>query len=289
MAKLAESVILVENRWLEEIYTFCKGCFSGVHIPSHDHTHHWRVWQLAKQLMGAVEAQGTDRFTYEEVEQIFLAIFFHDTGLIETLDARHGLAGRMICAAYFAKHYPNWSGDLEPILSAIEHHDDKSYKNRVYGGGATDRILPILCVCDDLDAFGLIGVFRYYEIYHLRGLRLPELPELVVTNLSSRFAHFEQLYGHLGDFAAVQRERFQRALNFYQSLLPEAAGTALYQEHRAILTMIDEEVLAKQGHLNEVVGGEWAPTVQRFLDGVKKEWVAMEFAEGQLDAWITRC
>ena len=157
-------------------------------------------------------------FSLAEIEQVIIAVFFHDLGMVETIDQKHGLASRCICKKYFTKNHPNFKGDLDSILNAIEKHDDKTYKNRVYHGEMHKTILSILCVCDDLDAFGAIGVFRYMEIYMLRGIPVNQLASLILPNIESRYQNFHQLFSHLTDFHQEQTKSYQFIREFYTKL-----------------------------------------------------------------------
>ncbi len=207
----------VENYWLDKLYQFSKQLFSQVDIPSHDHDHHLRVWHTAKELIEDLEELGHD-FTPAKIEEVITACMLHDIGMIETVDKKHGHVSRIISEKYFQESPLQFGGDLETILSAIEHHDDKAYKNMVYGGSSQTNVLSILCVCDDLDAFGAVGVFRYLEIYLLRNKTVPQIADIVLENIESRFANFEKLYGNLSHLYEHQKERFEFIKKFYQQL-----------------------------------------------------------------------
>jgi len=245
MLSLAATILKVESTWLTPLYHFCKQQFSTVEIPSHDDLHHLRVWQLAKQLINELAQQGHE-FSYAELELLIIAIFFHDTGLIETIDQKHGLAGRLICQKFFDENYPNFSGELDLALDAIEKHDDKAYKNTVYHGSNHKTILSILCVCDDLDAFGAIGVFRYMEIYMLRGVAINDLANMILPNLESRYKNFHQLYGHLTHFHEKQTQRYQFIRDFYLKLQQNNSET------KAILKVLIDGILKGNETINTI-------------------------------------
>ncbi len=220
---LIKNINSVESHWLDRLYQYCQTQFSTVKIPSHDDLHHLRVWKLAKELMIELNESGVT-FSAKEIEQIIIAIFFHDIGMVETIDKKHGLAGKIICEEYFRKNVPDFKGDLNTILDTIEKHDDKEYKSMVYHGDMHKHILSILCVCDDLDAFGAIGVFRYMEIYMLRGMKVAELAPAILQNIESRYNNFHQLYSHLHDFHDKQTQNYKFIKNFYIRLQEEVQG-----------------------------------------------------------------
>ena len=245
MNSLRATISQVESLWLDPLYQFCQDQFSRVKIPSHDDLHHLRVWKLAKRLMGELDAHGTT-FSQAEIEQIIIAIFFHDIGMVETIDTKHGLAGRHVCEKYFSQNYPDFTGDLDAILNAIEKHDDKAYKNMVYHGEQHKTILSILCVCDDLDAFGAVGVFRYMEIYMLRGISIDELAALILPNIESRYQNFHQLFGHLTNFHSEQTKNYQFIKQFYTKLLQGDLET------RAILEVFVDGILNGNETINTI-------------------------------------
>lgn len=207
----------VESQWLDELHSYSERCFSTVNVPSHDHLHHLRVWQLAKALVIELSSSG-HTFTKNEIQNLIIAVFFHDLGMINTIDTKHGHESKMLCEQYFSKCDRISNVDQEIISNAVEHHDDKDYKNMVYTGTAQKDLFSILCVCDDLDAFGAIGVFRYIEIYTLRKIPVDRLAALLIKNVESRYHNFRKLYGHLKHFHAHQAKRFNFIHSFFKKL-----------------------------------------------------------------------
>ncbi|MFN8208794.1 MAG: HD domain-containing protein, partial [Bacteroidales bacterium] len=138
----------VEDRWLQILYLHDREIFSGIHLPSHDHTHHLRVWQFARELVMVWEESGR-RFSMEEIELLILAVFFHDTGMSRTQQSRHGLVSREFCEAFLQENKLSAMAGKAELLDAIEQHDNKDY-------GLTHRdptgLLTLLNLADDLDA-----------------------------------------------------------------------------------------------------------------------------------------
>jgi len=187
-------------------------------LPSHDHTHHMRVWSFAKELVRALYAEGC-HFSEPKLEQLIIAVFFHDTGFTRTLDASHGKESRAICRKFLNGLSAFSTDSAETILAAVEKHDDKTYAERIPPGkGLPDDILTMLAVCDDLDAFGAIGVFRYLEIYVQRGVPLRMMPEKVLENLEKRFHFLVQNFNMLGNFIQVHKKRYHYTADFYRKM-----------------------------------------------------------------------
>ena len=202
----------LETRWLPRLYQACQAHFRGVKLPSHDHRHHLRVWLLAKELLTALAAH--EEISSELIKGVLIAAMFHDVGMSVTRAAQHGLESRLICERWLEEQRVSVVKSCE-LLAAIEHHDNKNY-NTQQTRSERMRILPILAACDDLDAFGAIGVFRYAEIYLLRGIPADELAAHVLPNLASRYRHFQRMYGDLEALAERHAQRYDLTRRFYE-------------------------------------------------------------------------
>lgn len=211
MEILKNHIQSAEKKWLEQLYNYCQKIFVNKKIPSHNHTHHLRVWEYAKEILIAIN--DSFEISYNLVESCLIASLFHDTGLTKTLDENHGYESKKICENYFKNNNIEIPANFEEILYAIEKHDDKDYKLYNY---APDSVLSILCNADDLDAFGKIGVIRYTEIYLLRGINLNELPKLVIKNLDKRFANFEKTYKSLFELYNNHKNRYLITRKFFE-------------------------------------------------------------------------
>ncbi len=252
MKTTLNNIKVVENQWLNKLYQFSEKSFSNVKIPSHDHSHHLRVWNLAKELIEDL-SEIDHEFEKSEIEEIIVATLLHDIGMIITVDSKHGHESRLIAEQFLKENPLQFGADKLAILQAIELHDDKEYKNMVYGGEMQKHILSILCVCDDLDAFGAVGIFRYLEIYLLRGKTVEQITEIVLKNIKSRFNNFEKLYGHLQHVHQHQLERFGIINNFFNDLKNGHAGA---KEVTDIL-------------INEIVNGsQTAETIGNFTNQI---------------------
>lgn len=206
----------VEKKWLSQLYKNCELLFTKTKIPSHDHTHHFRVWNYCKEIILALHQDIA--INYDLIEGCLIASFFHDTGLTQTLDENHGTESKEICKNYFNSNKLNYPVNFDEILLAIEKHDDKNYQQEKQ---EPDSLLTILCNADDLDAFGNIGVIRYTEIYLLRGIKMNHLPELIIKNIDNRFRHFKQTYKDYSILYKKHETRYLITLNFFKKLKQE--------------------------------------------------------------------
>lgn len=233
-------------------YAFCRSVFATCHIPSHNHRHHWRVWEYCKQLVAAAAAQGV-QFSPAAVDALLAAALFHDTGLSRNIGGNHGKQSAAIYQEYIAAN-PHLKLALHSeVLEAILHHDDKE--------GDTQpepfSVASILSVCDDLDAFGYIGAYRYIEIYCMRSVPIHQLATSIMANLDKRFATFASHYRQLEPFFSHHKARYDTT----RSLLTVG-------EFDNIARTINQLAVAKQLELPAVV--------QSCANGDSAFWLALQ-------------
>ena len=190
-----------ENKWLSRLYLHCREQFSGTYLPSHNHYHHYRVWHYMKHLLAEMNDAGMV-LTLEMAEKAIIAAFFHDIGLVRTLNESHGLAGKEMCLEFFHSKGLPFPAGIEEILYAIEKHDDKGPGTD--SSAAKPDLLSLLSAGDDLDAFGYIGIYRYAEIYLLRGMSETALPSEVLSNIENRYRNLLHSYHYLTRFVSGQ-------------------------------------------------------------------------------------
>lgn len=205
-----------EQKWLNQLFQNCKDLFSETKIPSHDHTHHFRVWSYCKEIILALHQDVT--VNYDLIERCIIAAFFHDTGLTQTLKENHGKESKEICKNYFISNHLDLPVNFNEILLAIEKHDDKNYQLNKNNAGS---LFTILCNADDLDAFGNIGIVRYTEIYLMRGVNLRELPSLVIENLDKRFTNFQYSYQNYTNLINKHKSRYRITRKFFEEMQEE--------------------------------------------------------------------
>ena len=244
MEETRKKLELIESKWLELFFRRLKTYFSDVHLPSHDHLHHLRVWQFVKSILAHLE-QKDIVYNSHELLNLMLASLFHDVGLIHTLDEWHGRAGADICRNFIESlNIP--VRDFLPALEAIEKHDDKLYDHtRTLEGKPS--ILLILSTADDLDAFGFIGIVRYAEIYLLRKTSIEDIADKVIINSGQRFRHFRSKFRHFEDLVEQQKQRYEPLVNFYRSV---SASPASKKKKKNILQHIRNNVENHQNNNN---------------------------------------
>ena len=236
LAKISE----IEDKWHALLGAECKRIFENHHIPSHNASHHERVWANAKLL---IRAMGNTRhgFSSLSIESLITACFFHDTGLTVTIDEKHGKASSDLCNN-FLKAIPDLIPEsIDEILSAIEFHENKEYLKE---NANPFSLLSILSAADDADAFGYIGIYRYAEIYLMRQISIQHLASIVLANLDSRFNNIKKQYQNFTEFYMQMEQNYLIARNFYTDLQRGyLTNSANYTQ--SIIQIIQTEIIEK--------------------------------------------
>jgi HD superfamily phosphodiesterase len=240
----------VEKRWLHNLMDACTDLFSKTNMPSHNQWHHMRVWQNAKRIMLALYASGYN-IPQNDIEQIIIAIFFHDTGLTTTLDEHHGKASSDICEAYFKNSLIEKPSNFENILKLIELHEDKEYEFDMLNESSPEAIIA---ASDDIDAFGTIGIYRYAEIYLLRGVGLMQLPLKVISNLDSRYSNMLKKYGRFEEFFNEVRLKYWITREFYSDLQKQYESPVLKEKTGpyGVIQIFKEDVMKNKMTLKDI-------------------------------------
>ena len=221
-----------EKRWLKILYHAIKSEFIKHPLPSHDHTHHYRVWFFAKELLRVLSDAGYD-VDSTLAEKSIISAFFHDVGMTITHKPSHGIESRLICERYLHEMGGMKLSYIDEILDAIELHDDKRYLQKMQG----INVYTILAVADDLDACGAIGVYRYYEIYLLRGMRKEEIPLNVIGNIEIRFCFMQSIFGSLKALIKKHERRKQLTIDYFNQFIQKdsTVDSALMAVHMEFL------------------------------------------------------
>ncbi len=173
--------------WELELLKYCSGLFKDHWLPSHDIQHHTRVWENVCMLASSFNLDKSINFE-AFFEQLIIACYFHDLGLLYEKGPRHGRESRLICEQFLKLRADEIRFDITDLLLAIEHHDDKDYN--LDRNNSHSAIYQLLTLADDLDAFGAIGCYRYIEIYLMRDLISTEIPVLILENAENRYRNF---------------------------------------------------------------------------------------------------
>lgn len=237
-----ERISSAEEKWLDLVRPYCANLFSETFIPSHDHKHHQRVWDICKLLL--IEL---DRFNavagQDLVEGLMLAAWFHDTGMVKDSGIRHGALGREEFETFIRNTVSVEPEQYSQISEAIEFHDTKgpsAYPK--LKTGTAPGILGILSVADDLDALGTIGIYRYVEIYLEREVPIGELGIKILDNVRRRFAYIIESCTDLPGIVDPHRTAYQKIEDFFklynQQLMLEKEAEKVSRGQLGIVNLI---------------------------------------------------
>ncbi len=154
-------------------------------------------------------------FEKSYTDNAIIAALFHDTGMIDTLGPEHGINSMRICENFLDHSTDLETAVFEQAFTAIVNHDKKEYKEK---NTQTRDLSTLLPIADDLDAFGRIGVLRYYEIYYLRGIPEKEIPLKVLQNIQKRWEHFSFHFKTRKQIEQFHRKRFLESYRYFEKL-----------------------------------------------------------------------
>lgn len=205
-----------EEDWLGVLVAFAEERFQDTWLPSHDQSHHLRVWNIAKALLREISAHNTT-IDHSLVEGVLIASLFHDLGMASSTREDHGRLGSQLCESWFQEADRLKPLRLKEILEAIELHDIK--EKRIYASFRPDsppEILGILSVADDLEAMGTIGIYRYAEIYLARSIPLKELGTRIRENAQTRFGNLSDGCRMCHQLIETYRRQYDELLRFFE-------------------------------------------------------------------------
>ncbi len=197
-----------ENKYLQVLEAFFTEKWGATKLWSHDLSHHKRVWNYAKELLQYI-GDADQLF----IEKLLIACYLHDIGMSIDNGVKHGIQSRKICKSFLEENKisPVHYADL---MQAIEYHDNKEYADSL----VNDKLLLLLSVADDLDAFGYTGILRYADIYLERDVSITRLGKMVIENSGKRFQNFEKAFSDYPELVERHLTRYQTLIRFYSEL-----------------------------------------------------------------------
>ena len=238
-----------EETWLEMLHKHAEGLFSNTFLPSHDHTHHSRVWNICKRLFSEIN-RFNSLLDFSLVEGVLIATYFHDLGMVLSTREEHGILGREICEAYFREQVLNPPSRFTEILEAIEAHDNKEGAAcAVILPGESVGILTVISIADDLEALGIIGIYRYIEIYLKRKIDLKNLGNRILENAGNRFKNISERCIHCPSLMQEYSQHYFSLVRFFdhynQQLMDEPPAKEVFHGHLGIVNYI--RILSVEG------------------------------------------
>jgi len=204
------NIHLAGQKLIPSLEGYFKSVFDDKKLPSHGIDHHKRVWKYARELLHFInqEEEITDsRF----IEKLIIACYLHDIGMAVDKGDRHGRHSRLLCEKFFLENNMRLP-DYQDVLEAIENHDNKEYSD----SRSPNKLLLLLSVADDLDAFGYIGIYRYIEIYLARGVQPDKIGPMIRENAARRFKNLESAFGRFPGLIEKHRIRYLVLESFFK-------------------------------------------------------------------------
>jgi HD superfamily phosphodiesterase len=199
---LTGSIESAEKKFKQILEDFFISVYTEKYLSSHGIDHHRRVWNYAKDLIRLIPLKNKAQISRLPAEAI-IACYLHDIGMAVDWGVKHGKHSSDLCKRFFAENNIPENRWLE-VLEAIENHDNKDYISNASG----NELLTVLSVADDLDAFGLIGVFRYTEIYLAREMDLDRIGYMIRENAQKRYDNFIKAFGSVDELVIKHWERY---------------------------------------------------------------------------------
>lgn len=210
-----------EEKWLGALYSYARQVYQSTFLPSHDHSHHRRVWNISKQLLREI-ATLKSSLGPDLVGGVLIAALFHDLGMAQSTREDHGRLGRELCFSWFSDSGLTPPSGFDSILDAIEMHDRKEARINPEAE-SPPGILSILSVADDLEAMGVIGIYRYAEIYLLRGIPMEDLGGRILENAEHRILNLTSS-AYCPGIIAQYRKQFDELCFFYKQYIRQLKG-----------------------------------------------------------------
>jgi HD domain. len=206
----SDSITQAEKKYINLLESFFMLKWKKMNLSSHDLSHHRRVWKYARELLHFInqEEEITDsRF----IEKLIIACYLHDIGMAVDKGDRHGRHSRLLCEKFILENNMRLP-DYQDVLEAIENHDNKEYSD----SRSPNKLLLLLSVADDLDAFGYIGIYRYIEIYLARGVQPDKIGPMIRENAARRFKNLESAFGRFPGLIEKHRIRYLVLESFFK-------------------------------------------------------------------------
>jgi len=231
-----------EEKWLDIMEFQVKDAFSNVFLPSHDASHHKRVWKNGKKILTRLNEIGP-HIDKSLVEGLLISVYFHDQGMVLTRKAAHGKISRQLCEKFFEDRKLEEPENFIQILDAIESHDIKM--NDYYAMvplNEKPELLTLLSIADDLDALGTIGIYRYAEIYLHRGVDIRKIGINVMENVSTRFNNFSKACNLCPELINNFKSSYTEIISFFdkynQQIVADSYPEKEFNGHIGIINYI---------------------------------------------------
>jgi hypothetical protein len=207
--ELKDSLRSAENKYRQLLEDFFISVYNEHILSSHGIEHHRRVWLYAQELLKFITLRKSVDISQLSAD-LLIACYMHDIGMTIHPGSKHGIYSKDLCVRFLNQNNLPEEAFFNS-LKAIEYHDDKEYTENI----EREDILKILSVADDLDAFGIIGIYRYSEIYLTRGIEYEKIGRQIIENAEKRYLNFIKSFGTFIDLADEHSIRYRILEDFF--------------------------------------------------------------------------
>lgn len=234
-----------EKQYKQILEGFFISSYNENSLSSHGIDHHRRVWNYSKDLLGLVPLSITNQTT-RLITDLIIASYLHDIGMSVDSGVKHGKFSRELCSQFLRINNFH-EKEYTDLLEAVENHDNKEYSGNII----QNDLLKILSIADDLDAFGITGVYRYSEIYLVRGIKFGHIGSMVLENSAKRFDNFIKTHGLNYEFIGKHRQRYEALTGFFnnynEQLNSYSFGTSKPEGYCGVVELFDMMIKKKEG------------------------------------------
>jgi hypothetical protein len=199
---ISEIINSAENQYKRILEEFFISVYNENFLSSHGIDHHRRVWKYAREILSTITLENTPESS-RLPSDLIITCYIHDIGMSVDPGIKHGKHSRDICSLFLKQNMLS-ENDFSEVLEAIEYHDNKDYSTDHF----KNKILTILSVADDLDAFGCTGIYRYIEIYLTREIGYDKIGSMIRENARKRYDNFINTFGSFDELVVKHWERY---------------------------------------------------------------------------------
>jgi hypothetical protein len=199
---LTQTIKSAEIQYKQILEEFFMSVYNENKLSSHGIDHHRRVWNYSREFLKLIPFKDNEQML-QLTANLIIACYMHDIGMSVDHGIKHGKLSRDLCIQFLKRNNLQEKNYLD-ALEAIEFHDNKDYSGKV----SMNELLTILSVADDLDAFGLTGVFRYIEINLAREIELDRIGYMIRENAQKRYDNFIKTFGSVDELVVKHWERY---------------------------------------------------------------------------------
>jgi HD superfamily phosphodiesterase len=260
-----------EKKYKQILEEYFISVYNDPALSSHGIEHHRRVWKYSVELLNLLPVQNKN--TSQFADELIIASYLHDIGMSVDPGIKHGKHSSDLCVNFLSKNKLD-ENDFPHLLEAIENHDNKDYPENK----DSSELLNILSIADDLDAFGVIGIYRYSEIYLTRGINVGKIGNMIRDNAGKRFNNLAPTLKPFPEYFQKHHERYNILDEFFRKYNEELPSYHFYTVNpkgycgviQLFANMISDKMQLSEIY-NKVIPGTIDPVIKMFFGELRNE------------------